>query len=63
MSDADRYRRYAGDCVRVAQVISDSAEKALLLQMAEAWLSLAQRAQSAPGGTVVSILNSGTESD
>jgi hypothetical protein len=49
MSDAERYRRHAADCIRVAAVISSSSEKALLIQMAETWLRLAERAEQSGG--------------
>jgi hypothetical protein len=42
MPDAgERYRGYAAECLRLAQVTGDSAGKARLLQMAEAWRKLA----------------------
>ena len=44
MTPAERYREYAADCVRVAQQIQDPADKMLLLQMAEKWRQLAERA-------------------
>jgi hypothetical protein len=50
MSDAERYRRHAADCIRVAAVISSTSEKALLIQMAETWLRLAERAEGSGGG-------------
>jgi hypothetical protein len=50
MSGADRYRHYAGECVRIAEHISDPAEKSLMLRMAETWLRLAERAESRATG-------------
>jgi hypothetical protein len=47
MSLADRYREFAAECVRVAQQSSNPDEKALLLEMAEAWRRLAERAGKA----------------
>jgi hypothetical protein len=44
MSLADRYRQFAAECVRVAQQSSNPDEKASLLEMAEAWRRLAERA-------------------
>ena len=46
MSDSERYRRYAANCLRVAQLVSDPGDKTLLLQMAETWRRLAQQAES-----------------
>jgi hypothetical protein len=42
MSLADRYRRYAAECARVAQESPNAADKALLLEMAEMWRRLAE---------------------
>ena len=41
---SERYRRYAGECLRIAQETADPADKARLLQMAEAWMKLADDA-------------------
>jgi hypothetical protein len=45
MVRAERYRRYAAECVRLARKADTFAEKDLLLQMAEHWRRLAQRAE------------------
>lgn len=45
MNSAAQFRGYATDCVRVAQQISDPADKATLLQMAKLWLNLAEIAE------------------
>jgi len=45
MSAGERYRQYAVKCVRLAQQTKNSADKALLLQMAETWRRLAERAE------------------
>ena len=42
-----RYRHYASECLRLAQLAPTSQEKDLLLQMAEAWRRLAEQAESA----------------
>ena len=47
MSLADRYRQFATDCVRAAHDSSDPGDRALLLEMAEAWRQLAERAGKA----------------
>jgi len=44
MASNERYRHYAAECVRVAQQTTNPIDKALLLQMAESWLRLAERA-------------------
>jgi hypothetical protein len=41
ISKAENYRRYAGECLRLAQIISNRTEKTILLQMAETWRRLA----------------------
>lgn len=40
---ADDYRRYAGECLRLAQDTSNLDDKARLLQMAQAWHDLADK--------------------
>jgi hypothetical protein len=42
---ADQYRRYAADCVRVAQETTSPGDKAMLLQMAETWRRMAEKAE------------------
>jgi hypothetical protein len=39
------YRRYAAECVTMSQQRENSSDKALLLQMATAWLHLAEFAE------------------
>lgn len=46
MSRAGQYRRYAVECLRLANSCDDIREKALLLQMAEHWRQLAERAET-----------------
>jgi hypothetical protein len=43
MASADGFRRYAEECVALAQGMLDHADKARLLQIAQAWLDLADR--------------------
>jgi hypothetical protein len=45
-SRAADYRRYASECVRLAQIISNPTEKGVLLQMAETWRRLANEIES-----------------
>jgi hypothetical protein len=42
-----RYRHYASECLRLAQLAPSSQKKDLLLQMAETWRRLAEQAESA----------------
>jgi hypothetical protein len=42
---ADRYRHYAAECVRLARRTADTAERDVLLRMAETWRRLAERAE------------------
>jgi hypothetical protein len=47
MTKAEDYRRYAAECLRLAQQPSrNQAEVALLLEMAERWRQLAEQARS-----------------
>jgi len=41
---ASRYREYAAKCVAVAQNLQDTAEKVSMLDMAQAWIKLAELA-------------------
>jgi hypothetical protein len=45
MGKAERYRRYAAECIRLAQTAQDPSVKDTLLGMAEAWRRLAARAE------------------
>jgi hypothetical protein len=42
---ADEYRSYATTCVQLAREASDENDKALLLEMAQKWRELAQKAE------------------
>ena len=46
MAKPEDYRRYAAECLRLAQQFRNQAEAALLLKMAERWRELAERAES-----------------
>ena len=50
MSKADDYRRRAAECLRLARTASDKTNRALLLEMAETWIALADqdRAKGTP---------------
>jgi hypothetical protein len=43
MTSADDFRRYAAECVALAQRMSDPADKAHMLQIAQAWRDLADK--------------------
>jgi hypothetical protein len=45
MARADDYARYAAECVRVAQKTPNARDKALLLDMAQRWRELAEKAE------------------
>jgi hypothetical protein len=47
MGTANDYRHYAAECVRLAQKTDNLREKDLMLQMAEHWRQLAERAEKA----------------
>jgi hypothetical protein len=47
MNSIERYRRYAADCIKMAQSASSDGDKAHLLQMAETWRHLAELAEAA----------------
>ena len=38
----EQYRRYAAECLRIAQEAHDQAQKMRLIEMAEAWKWLAE---------------------
>jgi hypothetical protein len=40
----EQYREFAAECLRIAQQASDDAQKARLIEMAEAWQRLADAA-------------------
>jgi hypothetical protein len=47
MKSFERYRRYAAECLTIAQSARNDGDKALLLQMAETWRHLAKLAEAA----------------
>jgi hypothetical protein len=46
MTSANDFRRYAAECVVLAQQMSDPADKAHMLQMAQAWRELAEKQEA-----------------
>jgi hypothetical protein len=47
MNTVERYRRYAADCLKMAQSAANDGDKARLLQMAQSWRNLAKLAEAA----------------
>jgi hypothetical protein len=45
MARADEFRRYAAECVRVAQKTNNPNDKAMMLEMAQKWRELAERSE------------------
>jgi hypothetical protein len=45
MTRAEQYRRYAAECIRVAQETVNPDDKALVLEMAQKWRELAEKAE------------------
>lgn len=45
MARVDKYRAYAAECVRLAQIATDLNHKAKLLKMAEYWRDLVEKAE------------------
>jgi hypothetical protein len=43
MNDIDKYRQYAAECRRLAEK-SAAKDRAILLEIAEAWIACAERA-------------------
>jgi hypothetical protein len=52
LTSTEKYRQHAADCLRLAQWASD---RTALVEMAAAWLRLAERACSAPHDAKVRI--------
>jgi hypothetical protein len=51
MANAEELRSYASRCLALAQRADDPGDKARLLQMAEAWKALADKAAAKEGKT------------
>lgn len=51
MGNAEQYRRYAAECLRLAHAAREPYEKDMLLSMAAAWRRLAEHAEQSGGGT------------
>ena len=46
MNRVELYRSYAAECVRLARHSSNPTDKTLLLEMAESWIRMAERAEA-----------------
>lgn len=46
MSRSDVYRRFAAECLTIANAAEDEQQRAIFLQMARTWLALAQKGES-----------------
>jgi hypothetical protein len=44
MDDAEKYRQYAAECRRLAEK-SSAKDRAILLEIADAWIACAERAE------------------
>jgi hypothetical protein len=49
MGLTDQYKRRAAECVRMAERTDNAEDKALLLQMAQTWMRLAEKAEERSG--------------
>jgi len=49
MPSRERYREMAAECVRIAQQSTNPEDKALLLEMADLWRRMAERAETPDG--------------
>jgi hypothetical protein len=48
MFRAEKYRQYAADCLHVARSLGTLQDRTVLVEMAAAWLRLAERTCPAP---------------
>ncbi len=62
MNSPDHYRQHAPDCLQMANGVSTPKSKAMLLEMAEAWLKLADQAAESPATGPMHITFCPTES-
>jgi hypothetical protein len=49
MDRSDDYRRFASECMKIASTAEDEQRRAIFVQMARAWLALAQRSETNAG--------------
>jgi hypothetical protein len=48
-SKSDEYRRFAAECLKIAQAADDPPYRATFLKMAEVWLDMARREEAKDG--------------
>jgi len=48
MTRAELYRTYAAECVQIAQIVAGPGHRAHLLEMAQRWRELAEKAAQSP---------------
>jgi hypothetical protein len=46
MSRSNDYRRFAAECMKIASVAEGEQQRAIFVQMARAWLALAQKGET-----------------
>jgi hypothetical protein len=51
VSAVEKYQKRAADLLQIARETGDLASKALLLEMAQAWVNLAERVRERPPDT------------
>jgi hypothetical protein len=51
MCKAEAYRRHAQQCMDAAQRIQNAEERAILLEIAQRWIRLAEKEQHAPSSS------------
>ena len=49
MQRSEEYRRFAQECLDMARTAEDERSRAVLIQMAQVWLRLAQALEEASG--------------
>jgi hypothetical protein len=47
MSNAEKYRQHAQECIDAAQRLQDAEQRAILLHMAQTWVRLAEEEDAA----------------
>jgi len=50
VSKSEEYQQRAAECLRLAQNMADAGNRPLLLEMAQAWIKLAELAEKQNGG-------------
>jgi hypothetical protein len=58
---SDHYRQYALECLRFAEAMHDPRTRAVLIDMAQAWIRLADRAARSQAYTVIAAAANSNE--